>query len=109
MMHHGASIMINKLPGISRLLPSYVAQGVVEQLLLEADHRPPVLALAHTEGGELGEPSLHNLNTNVLRKHFLGINFICPFIPVKPISIKFVFKSHTHNKIECVRRVRFEF
>ena len=34
------------------------AKGEVEQMLLEAVHGPPVLRLAHAEGGELGEASL---------------------------------------------------
>ena len=50
-----------ELPRVSRLLPLVVAECEVQQVLLETDNGPPVLSLPHTEGGELGEPGLHNL------------------------------------------------
>ena len=60
MLHHetGGGQELPRVPG---LLPPDVTQGVVKQLLLEADHCPPIHSLAHAEGGELGETRLYNL------------------------------------------------
>ena len=52
---------VRELTGVSRLLPPRVAQSEVQELLLEADHRPPVLPLPNTKGGELGKSCLDNL------------------------------------------------
>ena len=67
--------IVKVLSGVSGLLPSYVAECVVEQLLLEADHRPPLLRLADAEGGQLGEAGLYNLE--IFRLEIFEIIVLC--------------------------------
>ena len=64
--------ILQVLPGVPGLLPPDVAQGVVEELLLEADHRPPVYTIPNTEGGELRKPSFHDLEYRMFKIN--GVN-----------------------------------